>query len=189
MFFISAASPSLSCLRPTYFRFRFCRRQSEALALKLKRSNFPNALYRYRSLERLAYPLEELRDGYVFLSDPANFNDPYDSALSVSHELMLKQVLEKFGPEYGFNQDAAAQYLESLGEEEKKLEQESTESLFRGVLSLFHGAFRDNQDFFSTFRNLVRVSCFTTNPNSVVMWSHYANEHKGICVEFLRSLY
>jgi hypothetical protein len=102
---------------------------------------------------------------------------------------MLKQVLEKFGPEYGFNQDAAAQYLESLGEEEKKLEQESTESLFRGVLSLFHGAFRDNQDFFSTFRNLVRVSCFTTNPNSVVMWSHYANEHKGICVEFLRSLY
>jgi len=96
--------------------------QSEALALK--QSNFPKALYRYRSLERLAYILEELRDGYVFLSDPANFNDPYDSALSVSHELMLRQVLERFGPQYGFDQDAVAQYLESLGEEEKKLEQE-----------------------------------------------------------------
>jgi hypothetical protein len=71
--------------------------QSEALALK--RSNFPKALYRYRSLERLAYILEEIRHGYVFLSDPANFNDPYDSALSVSHELMLKQILEKFAPE------------------------------------------------------------------------------------------
>ena len=36
--------------------------QSEALALK--RLNFPKALYRYRSLERLAHRLEELRDGY-----------------------------------------------------------------------------------------------------------------------------
>jgi len=110
--------------------------QSEALALK--RANFPEALYRYRSLERLAYCLEELRDGYVFLNNPADFNDPYDSALSASAEQSRNRVLEKFGLEYDS----------------------------------------------SSFRNLVRVGCFTTNPNSVVMWSHYANQHKGICIEF-----
>jgi len=92
--------------------------QSEALALK--RSNFPKALYRYRSLERLAYRLEELRDGYVFLSNPADFNDPYDSALSTSYEHVRKQVVEKFGPEYGYDPNTESKFFESLGEKEKE---------------------------------------------------------------------
>ena len=86
-----------------------------------KRSNFPEALYRYRSLERLAYRLEELRDGYVFLSNPADFNDPYDSALSASWEQFRKQVLEKVGAEYGLGYDpnAESKLFESLGREGK----------------------------------------------------------------------
>jgi hypothetical protein len=28
------------------------------------------------------------------------------------------------------------------------------------------------------------VCCFTTKPDSILMWSHYADNHKGICVEF-----
>jgi Protein of unknown function (DUF2971) len=165
--------------------------QSEVLALK--RSNFPKALYRYRSLERLAYTLEELRDGYVFLSNPADFNDPYDSALSASYEQVQKQLLEKIAPEYGYDPNTESKFFQLLGEKEKEEwsihkqhEQQAYESLMGGLLSLFYGpsAFRGNQDLFSSFRDLVRVSCFTTNPNSVVMWSHYANQHKGICVEF-----
>jgi len=150
--------------------------QSKALALK--RSNFPTALYRYRSLERLAYKLEELRDGYVFLSDPAKFNDPYDSALSVSWEQVQKQVLEKFGIEY-------SKFFESLEESQKEEWRIQQEQGFQspGLLSLFG----PSADPFSWFQNLVRVSCFATNPNSVVMWSHYANQHTGICIEFSRS--
>lgn len=29
-----------------------------------------------------------------------------------------------------------------------------------------------------------RVSCFTTNPFSMLMWAHYADSHKGFCVEY-----
>ena len=29
-----------------------------------------------------------------------------------------------------------------------------------------------------------RVSCFATSPYSMLMWSHYANSHKGFCVEY-----
>ncbi len=29
-----------------------------------------------------------------------------------------------------------------------------------------------------------RISCFTTNPYSMLMWSHYANGHKGFCIEY-----
>ena len=192
--------------------------QREALALK--RSNFPEALYRYRSLERLAYRLEELRDGYVFRTNPANFTDPYDSALSASSEQFRRQVLEKVGPEYGlsYDQDAESKFLESLGEKEKEqwrieqeLEQLSHEYLLAGFMSLIYGpcdvssvsskdvfsvlesiangrnASPEKHAAFSILRNPVRVSCFATNPKSVVMWSHYAKNHTGICVEYPRS--
>ena len=29
-----------------------------------------------------------------------------------------------------------------------------------------------------------RVSCFTTTPYSMLMWSHYADSHKGFCIEY-----
>lgn len=28
-----------------------------------------------------------------------------------------------------------------------------------------------------------RITCFTENENSMLMWSHYANYHRGICIE------
>ena len=157
--------------------------QSETLALK--RSHFPDALYRYRSLERFALVLEELRDGYVYLSNPANFNDPYDSALSVSAERLQKRILEKVGPEYGFDSNIVSEHFASLTKEEKEQEQQSTEAMIIGLLSIFYGL-SASPDLFSAFRDLVRVSCFSENLKSVLMWSHYANQHKGICIEYSR---
>ncbi len=28
------------------------------------------------------------------------------------------------------------------------------------------------------------VSCFSRNPTNVLLWSHYANKHKGVCIEY-----
>jgi hypothetical protein len=111
--------------------------QSEALAIK--RSNFPKALYRYRSLERLAYILVELRDGYVFLSKPADFNDPYDSAFSVSWEDAEKRALEEIRAEYGFDPSTDTKFFEPLGEKEREYEQRAFENHLLGVMSAAHG--------------------------------------------------
>jgi Protein of unknown function (DUF2971) len=137
-------------------------------------------LYRYRSLERLAYILEELRDGYAFLSKPADFNDPYDSALSISWDHALKQAIEQIGPDYGIDPKSMEPLFE---EDQKEIVRGGFESLIAGSLSIFYGpgAFPDP---FSFFREKLGVSCFATNANSVVMWSHYANQHKGVCLEF-----
>ena len=160
--------------------------KSEALALKC--SNFPKALFRYRSVERLAYCLEELRDGYVFLNNPDAFNDPYDSALSTSLERFFSQALEPYG--YG-DPSTVSEFIESIDKEAKehlhmegKLFQNSFLYFFSSLIRMRYGMNPQDQDLFSALRNVVRVSCFTTNSNSVVMWSHYAKQHTGICIEF-----
>ena len=33
-------------------------------------------------------------------------------------------------------------------------------------------------------RSKARISCFSKRNDSILMWSHYANSHKGVCLEF-----
>jgi hypothetical protein len=148
-------------------------------ALELKRSNFPPTLYRYRSLDRLAYVLEEVREGYVFLGKPSNFNDPYDSALSISWEHALTQAMDQILPKYGYD----PKLIDPFKGEERELAKHSFESMIGGLLSVSYGP-SILPDPFSFFREKLGVGCFATNPNSVVMWSHYAKQHTGICLEF-----
>ena len=35
-----------------------------------------------------------------------------------------------------------------------------------------------------TIQQHITTICFTQNPNNLPMWAHYANEHKGFCVEY-----
>lgn len=42
----------------------------------------------------------------------------------------------------------------------------------------------DFEEYSFQLKNTFRVSCFTTNPYSQLMWAGYANCHKGFCVEY-----
>lgn len=35
-------------------------------------------------------------------------------------------------------------------------------------------------------RNKALISCFSRRNDSILMWSHYADEHKGVCIEYTR---
>lgn len=44
-----------------------------------------------------------------------------------------------------------------------------------------------HQEYISLLKGRVetfRVSCFTESPYSILMWAHYANSHKGFCIEY-----
>lgn len=38
--------------------------------------------------------------------------------------------------------------------------------------------------YYKRIKDLMLVSCFGTKNDSILMWSHYANKHKGACIEF-----
>jgi len=39
-----------------------------------------------------------------------------------------------------------------------------------------------------SLQSTVGVSCFSNRLNSIMMWGHYADNHKGICIEFSKEL-
>jgi len=140
--------------------------QTEALAIK--RSNFPPALYRYRSLEHLAYTLEVVEVGRLAQKYVAFTKFPYDSALSISWGQAWKQAIEEIPPEYRYD----PKFVEPLEEKQSEYEQQAFESLVGGLLSVSYGP-SASPDLFSRFRKtLVGVSCFATNPTlTCAVWS------------------
>lgn len=139
-------------------------------------------LYKYRSFG--VNSLSELCDSEIFFADPNTFNDPLDCSPTLINDLSLNDI-EKLvhriilinndkqkadeiihhyrylSTEYGdykVDSDVQRYYMQMLTEEIKS--QLDLKIKSRGVLSM------------------------ASKWSSPLMWSHYADEHKGICIEY-----
>lgn len=91
----------------------------------------------------------------LYFSDPAHFNDPYDCQLNIS--LSLQEAIERAGQN---TKDKVSGFLKkhiTLSELYEKIQRDVKTT---GILSLCK-------------------KC-----NDVLMWSHYADEHRGFCAGF-----
>lgn len=134
-------------------------------ALQLKHQNLPNSLFRYGKLSErniLSFSRDE-----IWLSEPSKFNDPYDclfSALINNDELVkdLEESLKK-SPYH----DAVKEILKKVPQ---KIQQEVKNSYIKQLLEKM-------QDMF-------HIRYFSEKQDVILMWSHYADYHKGFCVEY-----
>ncbi len=63
---------------------------------------------------------------------------------------------------------------------------EEKDAIFiRGYIDGYDKCLDNEESTFSKgFKNSVGISCFTEKENDFLMWSHYANGHRGICLKF-----
>lgn len=170
-----------------------------------------NLFYRYQSLkvekdnkgnDRI-YTIENLANNQLHFSNPITFNDPFDCKFSLTHLGTREQWINDYKNQgYNhrkalkkFNEDVKTGYLikkqETLYEE--KLAEKISELVELGLAR--KEDFLDNNnpsqrrigtDMNDYVRNvaLPDVCCFSGNNKSILMWSHYADNHKGICLSF-----
>lgn len=137
----------------------------------------PRSLFRFRPFN--SFTLDELCNEDVHYADPAGFNDPLDSrpylvldsdfqSLVTLHTEVAKRLgkkLIKSDWKYLATEDAPA------GSKEW---QDAAAWIIRGDLdSALRLLFAEH-----------RVLCLSSKWNSPLMWSHYADEHRGICIEY-----
>lgn len=48
----------------------------------------------------------------------------------------------------------------------------------------FNKVIHDEYTSFQKNANMFKIACFTENPFSILMWSHYAKSHTGFCIEY-----
>ena len=169
-------------------------------ALAIKRLNFPVSLFKYRQLN--SNTLLGVLNGTVWAASAKNMNDPYESYIKVDHFKLTKHMMSK--PE--FWEQKQEDYLklgisremmetirlsdDPLKGETELLKKYSTDAgayaqLVSELDSRSHQSLNEQSSVFIDFlKEKVRFCSFSTVPESIEMWSHYGDSHKGICLEY-----
>ena len=125
----------------------------------------PRHLYKYQSLS--AYSLAALTNNTVWLAKPSTFNDPFDCALTLDRA--------RFTDSLHHAVDVAVQRGLIQDPERPGLYDEQP-----GDLSAFESM---RAKLLATLSN-VGICCYSATSKHMLMWSHYANHHRGFCVEY-----
>lgn len=128
--------------------------------------HIPKKLYRYRPAtydkEHGNRDLLAIADSKIWFSSPKNFNDPFDCSFNINVDKMLKELISQ---EFSELTLPSLSRMAGLEQDIQKLSQELSQ---------------DIQELGSEFR----IACLSEASDSILMWSHYANSHSGICVEY-----
>jgi hypothetical protein len=126
-------------------------------------------LHRYYSIDENLK--DSLRENYLWFSDPLKFNDPYDCNLSSNtSDTTYPELYEHL--KKAFDKDNRGKSIKFFEDRIKYLSNNPSEMNHLG--EMFNKEAVDK----------IGICCFSENDKALLMWSHYANKHKGICLTF-----
>lgn len=119
-----------------------------------------------------------LRDRKIYCSDPSTFNDPWDCKPHFNTELLTKPVERERHIEWSIDicRRQTAMSDEDVARLEKQLRADN-ELLAEKIDEL-------SLEMWPAIASRYRVYCLGPYVDDLLMWSHYAESHKGICLEF-----
>lgn len=126
-----------------------------------------------------------LYDGMFTFASPDTFNDPYDCDFVVEDSFLHEKAAREL-------------YIETLKEMRTLTEQDEhmlrTADDWKAILetllevplssSLGQTLMQSVNDSLRKIKKEFRVACFSATKDSILMWSHYAQNHKGFCIEY-----
>jgi len=127
---------------------------------------FDSYICKYYTIDTDFY--NSILNNYLWFSDPNDFNDPYD--VNPIFELpnykeddlnILAEIIDKKGYLNGKTYNEIVKYYSNPDNLKKAL-----------------------KDFRDKFVPNIGICCFSQTEDILLMWSHYANKHKGICLKF-----
>ena len=136
-------------------------KQAQIVSDKMK--NGATTLYKYCSVSQAK---GMLRDGAVSLKPAFDFNDPFEMMFRIQwpNDDELRECIEREFP-HRRKRERDAICEDALAYQRKFGGGVSPQ----GKQALLHNA---------------GASCFSETPEGILMWSHYADDHKGVCIGF-----
>ncbi len=132
-------------------------------------------LYHYERFEP-NYLAAALSENKIHFPDPSALNDPWDCRPWFDDEDLDPVAIEALG-EWIFSHRPAGPVSD--------VELRATKDAVRNNQGYRRAALqRLSEDFIKLIPSRWRIYCLTPVPDSTLMWSHYADNHRGICLEF-----
>lgn len=126
-----------------------------------------NAYFKYISDINAVERLTQLLGGRIYFTSADNFNDPFEfSACTIGMRNYTKIQAAKHGNR---------KKQQSLSRKQKIASRREARD---GINLVEHHKLQNR------WINEFGIYCVSKNPTNLLMWSHYANCHKGICIGF-----
>lgn len=140
----------------------------ELLKKAIEQNKVPQFVYKYYKLNEFTELV--LEESKIWFGSPEKFNDPFDSQL-VPDTTNSKKEIDKYLAEntVKFNRASRKEMSKKLNKSPELWRKTITESLQK--ISLNSG-----------------ITSFCGSNDNILMWAHYSDSHKGICMKFDLSL-
>jgi len=142
--------------------------------------DLPKSIFKYVSADGVRI-VESLK---IRFTKPCEFNDPFDMrpVMGTFDEGALLRFQKKAADRIFWKQNLAGNNISrrTFDEQTKQVEEETTNRI-RNNPSLIKTLAIEEQD--KIFAN-IGILCLTENESDILMWSHYAESHKGLLIEF-----
>ena len=185
---------------PVDWKIEFCellfpsdeKPRKEKEAFDLKYENRPKSVFKFRGVKETIFPkyLEEINDEKIWIARPDSFNDPYELYFRADFQKTFFEFFLRKFPQ--IEKEVGVEVLDSIRKGERQ-----GERLFQYLL-VKEGALskekldvvKDNFNKDNLVQNrkhmsdTAKVSCFSERNDSIPMWAHYADQHKGFCIEY-----
>lgn len=166
-------------------------------------ANQPKTFYRYRSFSTTT--LDSLCHDMLFFSHPGEFNDPLDCSPTLTcdsgnedlRQLLTFFVSKRVSSEVLSHLSSARFKGSSAAEHAHKhaireTERELANIAYNATNPEYDGAVEENESWL--LRQAIElelrrwyergVCCFSTSYSSPLLWSHYGDQHQGICIGY-----
>lgn len=121
----------------------------------------PKSLYKYYADNE--QNTEAIFNNKMWYSAPICFNDPYDCDFAIDESATIKSLLCSIARETKMKKGSVAWRNAYI----------ATKKEFPSLIKTF-----------DSMKSSMGVACLSESSNAMLMWSHYANNHKGMCVEY-----
>jgi hypothetical protein len=167
-------------------------------AIAYKEGFLPKRVYKYRTDS--AHSRKNLVQDTVWMASPFSFNDPYDCTFTVTENdfrtALERRVTESFIEGYQLNKTVEPSLLAEARNSSAPLRDLLNE--IRGVqglrgnpkvignysLAAIEAKLKETIEKARGFKNFTKLCCFSEINSSILMWSHYADHHRGFCIEY-----
>ena len=132
-------------------------------------------LYRYRHLqgEHREWTKRILTDSILYFASPSTFNDPFDCKVHFRSSFSTKELKHKYA-------DLVRQFRPQLNRSQRKTK------VARDVNSINKKEFQSNMTRrLQDATESLGILSFSGTARNILLWSHYASGHTGICLKFL----
>lgn len=130
----------------------------------------PAFVYKYQPVSLPT--LSNLQSQIIYFCAPSNFNDPYDCAIAARIARLTDEEIQELRKLFLADANPA------MEDELRRLEDNRLRGFVEQRTEQVVEALRRER------RNTIGIACFTEKKDNLLMWSHYANRGRGICLEF-----